>query len=165
MVSSHQFHTWEQGPLLLSIRFHVLFSPIPYMKKGTPLSIYNTMRVLHGLMYGIGKRPWCCIERQWFMVSWFEEARDHGVVYRQIEWSVVSCVYTTPWSLFHQVHTWDHTVFVDHSICLYNTMIFLHQFQTCWPWTTISVYTASWSLLTNSIHENRGHSFCLYDSK
>ena len=45
--------------------------------------------MVHGLMYGIGKRPWCCIERQWSMVSWFEEAIDHGVVYIQIEWSHV----------------------------------------------------------------------------
>jgi hypothetical protein len=28
--------------------------------------------------------------------------------------------------------------------------------------TTLSVYTTSWSLLTNPIHENRGHSICLY---
>ena len=43
MVSSHQFHTWDQGPLYLSIQHHGLFSPVSYMRPGTTLSVYNNM--------------------------------------------------------------------------------------------------------------------------
>jgi hypothetical protein len=52
MVSSYQSHTWEQGPLYLSIQHHGLFSSILFMRPGTTLCLYNTM-----------VRPWCCIER------------------------------------------------------------------------------------------------------
>jgi hypothetical protein len=92
---------------------HGLFSPIPYMKPDTTLSVYTTpwsplinsihetrdhylyiqhhglfftksiienwweetmvlyrQRVIPGLMYETGeKRPWCCIDREWGMVS------------------------------------------------------------------------------------------------
>ena len=41
MISSHQFHTWDQGPLYLSIQHHCLFSPIIYMRPGTTLYIHH----------------------------------------------------------------------------------------------------------------------------
>jgi hypothetical protein len=183
MVSSHQFHTWEQGPLLLSIRFHVLFSTIPYMKKGTPLSIYNTMISSHRF-----------------------HTRDQGPLYLPIHyhglflpiiymrtWTTLS-LYTTPWSLLtnsiheimdhsiclyntivssHQLYTWDHGplyLSIQHhclfspiiymrpwtTLCLYNTMVSSHQFHT-WDQESLSVYTTPWSLLTSFIHETRDH--------
>jgi len=129
MVSSHQFHTWDHGPLYLSIQHHDdhgLFTNSIHETRDHSICLYNTM-----------------------VSSYQFHTWDQGSL----------SVYTTPWSLFHQVHTWDHR-----PLCLYNTMVFSHQFQTCWPWTTIYVYTASWSLLTNSIHETRDHSICLYES-
>jgi hypothetical protein len=42
MVSSHQSHTWEQGPLYLSIQHHGLFSPTLFMRPWTTLSVYAT---------------------------------------------------------------------------------------------------------------------------
>jgi hypothetical protein len=145
MVSSHQFHTWEQGPLLLSIRFHVLFSPIPYMKKETPLSIYNTMISSHRF-----------------------HTRDQGPLYLPIHyhglflpiiymrtWTTLS-LYTTPWSLLtNSIHE-----IMDHSICLYNTVVSSHQFHT-WDQGSLSVYTTPWSLLTNFIHETMDHSLSI----
>ena len=145
MVSSHQFHTWEQGPLLLSIRFHVLFSPIPYMKKETPLSIYNTMISSHRF-----------------------HTRDQGPLYLPIHyhglflpiiymrtWTTLS-LYTTPWSLLtNSIHE-----IMDHSICLYNTIVSSHQFHT-WDQGSLSVYTTPWSLLTNFIHETMDHSLSI----
>jgi hypothetical protein len=85
MVSSHQSHAWEQGPFYLSIQHHGLFSQIICMKPGT----------VTGLIYGIGeKRPWCCIDREWSLVScmawdWWEEIM---MLHRQIEWSMVSWI-------------------------------------------------------------------------
>jgi hypothetical protein len=61
MVSSHQSHTWDQGPLYLSIQHHGLFSPIPYMRTGTTLSVYTT--------------PWSLLS------DWWEETM---MLYRQI---------------------------------------------------------------------------------
>jgi hypothetical protein len=57
IVSSHQSHTWEQGPLYLSIQHHGLFSPIPYMRTGTTLSVYTT--------------PWS------LLTNYIHETRDH----------------------------------------------------------------------------------------
>jgi hypothetical protein len=34
MISSHQFHTLDHGPLYLSIQQHGLFSPVSYMRPG-----------------------------------------------------------------------------------------------------------------------------------
>jgi hypothetical protein len=161
MVSSHQLYSWNHGPLYLSIQHHDLFSPIPYMRPGTTLSAYATI---------IGeKRPWWCIDRYsgpWSHVcDWWEETM---MLYREIEWFLVSCIENR-----------------DHSICLFNTMVSSHQFYS-WdqgplylpiqhhglfspiPYmrtgTTLSVYATPWSLLTNSIHETRDHSICLYNT-
>jgi hypothetical protein len=35
-------HTWDQGPLYLSIQHHGLFSSIPYMRPVTIISVYTT---------------------------------------------------------------------------------------------------------------------------
>jgi hypothetical protein len=139
MVSSHQSHTWEQGPLYLFIQHHGLFSPILCMRPGTTLSVYTTSwsqwslvscmglvrrdhdvvltdRVVPGFMHIIGeKRPWCCIDRQ-----------------------------SGPWS--HECSWWE------------ETMVLIPFMRTG---TTLSVYATTWSLLTNTIHENRDHSICL----
>jgi hypothetical protein len=59
-----------------------------------------------------------------------------------------------------------------HSICLCNTVVSSHQFHT-WdheplclctmrPCTTLSIYTTSWSHLTNSIHETMDNPICLH---
>jgi hypothetical protein len=134
MVSSHQFHTWDQGPLSFyttpwslhtnsihetrdhsqSMQHHGLFSPIPYI---------SSYLVVYGLMYGISeKRPWCCIDRVLYGLElvW----KDHDVVYT--EWSMVSCMEFHT-NLIHET--------IDHS-----------------------VNSASWSLLTNSIHKTMDHS-------
>jgi hypothetical protein len=42
MVFSHPFHTWDHGPLYLSIHHHGLFPPILYMRPWTTLSGYAT---------------------------------------------------------------------------------------------------------------------------
>jgi hypothetical protein len=59
MVSSHQSHTWEQGPHYLSIQHHGLFSRITYMRPGATLSVYAT--------------PWS------LLTNYMHETRDHGV--------------------------------------------------------------------------------------
>jgi hypothetical protein len=60
MVSSHQLYAWDQEPLYLSIQYHGLFSPIPYM--------WEEIMMLHRQI-------------EWSMVSWIELVRrDHGVV-------------------------------------------------------------------------------------
>jgi hypothetical protein len=155
MVRRNHGDTGEQGPLYLSIQHHGLFSPIPYMRTVTTLSVYTTTwslltnpihenrdhsiwtdRVVPVLMYGIGeKRPWCCIDRyngHWSHVwDWWEETM---VLDRQIEWSLVS---------YHG---------------------FFSPIPCMRTGTTLSVYTTTWSLLTNPIHENRDHSICLYNT-
>jgi hypothetical protein len=70
-------HGWDQGPLYLSIQHHGLFSPIPFMRTETTLSVYtipwslltNTIHetsdhsiCLYNIVIG-EKRPWCCIDR------------------------------------------------------------------------------------------------------
>ena len=87
-------------------------------------------------------------------------------------------VYTTPWSLFtNSMHETS-----KHSISIYNIMVSSHQLYAsdqeplylsiqhhglfspilCMrSGTTLYLYTTSWSLLINPIHENRGHSICL----
>ena len=119
MVSYQQFHTWDHGPLYLSIKHHDLFSLIPYMRPGTTLSVY-----------------------------------------------------TTSWSL----STLSTHKTMDHSVCLYITMVSSHQFSA-WdhhglfssvsctrPVSILSVYTTTWSLLANSIYEIMDHFICLYNT-
>jgi hypothetical protein len=96
----------------LSIQHHGLFSPVAYM-----------YRVVYGLMYETGeKRPWCCIDREWSIVSCMEmdhslSMQHHGLFspvsymrpgiticiyntmvsfspspYMRIEWSMISCM-------------------------------------------------------------------------
>jgi hypothetical protein len=90
-------------------------------------------------------------------------------------------LYTTSWSLLtNPIHETS-----DHSICLYNIMVSSHQSHTwslvshVWDWweeTMVSHRQIEWSLvscmewdwwpwflLTNSIHETRDHSICLYN--
>ena len=48
-------------------------------------------RVVYGLMYGIGmKRPCCCIQIEWSLVSCMKLVRKDHDVYT--EWSMVSCM-------------------------------------------------------------------------
>jgi hypothetical protein len=98
MVSSHQSHTWEQGPLYLSIQHHGLFSPI--------------------------------------LLDWWEETM---MFYKQIEWSLVSCM-----GLVRR----------DHDVVWTDIMVtgLMYGIET------------PWSLLTNHIHENRDHSICLFNT-
>jgi hypothetical protein len=110
-------------------------------------------RVVSVLMYGIGeKRPWCCIDRwsgHWSHVwDWWEETM---VLYRQSgPWSMVS---------YQPFYTWDQGplyLSIQHHGLL-STIPYMR------PRTTLSVYKTPWSLLTNSIHETRDHSICLYN--
>jgi hypothetical protein len=139
MVSSHQFHTWEQEPLLLSIRFHVLFSTIPYMKKGSQ-HVWNwcekTM-VLYRQIEWSTKTVWSHVWTWW--------KRDHGVVYTDSDpWSHGLLhtnsihettdhsiyLYTTPWSLASSNHeTMDHCLSIQHHGLL--------PIPYMRPWTTI----------------------------
>jgi hypothetical protein len=136
MVSSHQFHTWDQGPFYLSIQQHGLFMPI---------------------MYGIGeKRPWCCIEREWSLVSCMELVwRYHDVVWT--EWSMVWnwCENTMMFNSIHE--TIDHSLYIQHHgvftpipdhrpLCPYNIMVSSHQFHT---WDQGPLYSDLWSHVWN----------------
>jgi hypothetical protein len=60
-----------EEPLYLSIQHHGLFSPITYMRPETTLSVYTTSWSL--------------------LTNHIHENRDHSL-YRQIEWSLVSCM-------------------------------------------------------------------------
>jgi hypothetical protein len=107
------------------------------------------------------------------------------MLYRQIEWSLVSCmglvrrdhgvttlsVYTSRWFLLtnsvhetnmassHQCHAQDQWALY---LCILHRGLF-SPIPYMRSWTTLSVYTTPWSLLTNPIHENRSHSICLYN--
>jgi hypothetical protein len=166
MVSSHQFHTWDQGPFYL------------------PWCCID--KVVHGLMYGISeKSPWCWIDRDWSMVSCIKLVwRDHdvyrvvyGLMYgigvkkqwccMKIEWSLISCMKLVrkdhdAYSEWFMVSI-DHSLYIQHRglftpipdhrpLCLYNIMVSSHQFHT-WDQEPLSVYATSWSLLTNSIQD------------
>ena len=191
VISSHQSHTWEQGPLYLSIKPHGLFSPTLFMRPWTTLSVYTTSwSLLTNPIYETRDHSICLYNT---MVSSHQSHTwDQWPLYLSIQHRLFSpipymrtgttlSVYTTPWSLLtNPIHENR-----DHSICLYNTMISSHQSHT-WeqgplylsikphglfsptlfmrPWTTLSVYTTSWSLLTNPIHETRDHSICLYNT-
>ena len=141
MVSSHQVHTWDQGLLYLST---------------TPWSLY----------------AWTIHETINTMVSSHQfHTWDQGPL----------DLSTIPWSLLiNSIHETR-----DHSICLYITMVSSYQFYT-WEygllylytqqhglfspitymrsWTTLSIYTTPWSLLTSFIHETRDHSIYLYNT-
>jgi hypothetical protein len=98
MVSSHQSHTWDQGPLCLSMQHHGLFSPIPYMRPGTTLSVYTTPWFLltnpiqenrdHSIcLYNTMVSSWSLVScMEW---DWWEEIM---MLHRQIEWSMVSWI-------------------------------------------------------------------------
>jgi hypothetical protein len=135
MVSSHQFHTWDQ----LERRDHDAYT------------------VIYGLMYGIGvKRQWCCIQIEWSLFWCMKLVRkDHQTIDHS--------VYTTSW--YHHTNsiheTIDHSLYIQHHglftpipdhrpLCLYNIMVSSHQFHT-WDQEPLSVYATSWSLLTNSM--------------
>jgi hypothetical protein len=117
------------------------------------------------------------------LTNYIHETRDHYLSIQHhglfspiayMRTGTTLSVYTTPWSLItNPIHENR-----DHCICLCNTMVSSHQSHT-WeqgplylsiqphslfsptlfmtPWTTLSVYITSWSLLTNPIHENRDH--------
>ena len=192
MVSSHQSHTWEQGPLYLSIQHHGLFSPIPYMRTGTTLSVYKTpWSLLTNYIHETRDHSICLYNTMvsshqshtWEQGPLYLSIQHHGL-FSQILYmkpGTTISVYTTSWSLLtNPIHENR-----DHSICLYNTVISSHQSHT-WeqgsiylsiqphglfsptlfmrPWTTLSLYTTSWSLLTNPIHETRDHSISLYNT-
>jgi hypothetical protein len=106
MVSSHQSHTWEQWPFYLSIQHHGLFSPIPYMRTGTTLSVYATPWFLLTNPIHENRDHSVCLYNT--MVSshqlhaWDQEPlylsiQHHGlfspiICMRQIEWPLFSCM-------------------------------------------------------------------------
>jgi hypothetical protein len=123
----------DHGPLYLSIQHHGLFSPIPYMRPGTTLSVYTT--------------PWSLLTNP------IHETSDHSiclynimVLYRQIKWSMISYM-----ELVRRDHGVVYTDRVPTGL-VHDT----DEKRPCW-----SHALNSWSLLTNHIHENRGHSICL----
>jgi hypothetical protein len=77
MVSSHQLHTWDQGPLsVYTTPWSLLTSFIHETRDHSIWVVHGLMyesgekrpwciyRVVYGLMYETGeKRPWCCIDR------------------------------------------------------------------------------------------------------
>ena len=174
MVSSHQFHTWDQGPLSFyttpwslhtnsmhenrdhsqSMQHHGLFSPIPYIS--SYLCICNTMVSSHQF-HTWDHRPLYIHHGLFSPVSYMRPGTTLSV-------------YTTTWSLHaNSIHeTIDHSLYIQHHglftpipdnipLCLYNIMVSSHQFHT-WDQGPLSFYTTSWSLHTNSIHETRDHS-------
>ena len=155
MVSYQQFHSWDHGPLYLSIKHHDLFSLIPYMRPVTTLSVYTTSWSLstlstqdHGPLclsmhhHGFFS-PIQCMRSPWpLLISLMHKTSEHSI-----------CVYYTVFSS-RQFHIWDHGplyLSIQHH-GLFSPTLFMR------PWTTLSVYTTSWSLLTNPIHETRDHS-------
>jgi hypothetical protein len=101
--------------------------------------VVSTDRVAPFLMYGIGeKRPW----------NSMHETRNQSLSLNNI---MVSS---------HQSHTWEleplYLSMQHHG--LFSPTLFMR------PWTTLSVYSTSWSLLTNPIHKKRGHSICRYNT-
>jgi hypothetical protein len=160
MVSLCLGHTWDH-------KHHGLFPPIPYMRPGTTRSVYNSMVSETMMLYRqrVGERSMVsCMELVWrdhdvaytevwtYVWNWWEETmmlhrlRVVPVLMHRIGVKRPWCCIEREWSL---VHTWDHR-----PLCIYNIMVFSHQFQTI----EHSVYTTSWSLLTNSIHETIDHS-------
>jgi hypothetical protein len=159
-LSSHQFLTWDQGPLYmsttswslnnsihetmdhyLSIQHHGLFSLIPYMRPGTTLSVYTTSwSLINHFIHETRDHSICHME---------SVRRDHGVVYtdRVIAGLVHDTDEKRPW-WSHALNWWEETTPIPYMR----------------PVTTLSVYTTSWSFLTNPIHENRDHSICLYNT-
>jgi hypothetical protein len=104
------------------------------------------------LMHGISeKRSRSSIFRESGPCShawdWWEETM---VLYRQIEWSLFSCM----WLVRR-----DHDVVylsIQHR-GLFSPIPYMR------TGATLSVYKTPWSLLTNSIHETMDHSICLYN--
>jgi hypothetical protein len=146
-------HTWEQGPLYLSMQHHGLFSPIPCMRTGTTLSVYTTTwSLLTNPIHENRKRPWCCIDRyngHWSHVwDWWEETM---VLDRQIEWSLVSCMWLVRRD--HDVVSIQY-MRTGATLSVYNTMVSSHQLYS-WDNGPLYAYTTPWSLPTNPIHENR----------
>jgi hypothetical protein len=90
MVSSHQSHTWDQGPLYLPIQHHGVFSPIPYMRPWTTLSVYTTSwSLLTNPIHETRDHSICLYNTMSHEYNWWEETM---VLYRQIEWSLFSCI-------------------------------------------------------------------------
>jgi hypothetical protein len=146
---------------------------------------HDVYRVVYGLMYGIGmKRPCCCIQRV-VPGLMYETGHtwDHRplciyniMVFSHQFQTIEHSVYTTSWSLLtNSIHeTIDHSLYIKHHglftpipdhrpLCLYNIMVSSHQFHT-WDHRPLSVYTTSWTFLTNSIHETRDNSIFLYNT-
>jgi phage terminase small subunit len=177
MVSSHQFHTWDQGPLSFyttpwslhtnsihetrdhsqSMQHHGLFSPIPYIS--SYLCICNIMVSSHQF-HTWDHRPLSVYTTSWsLLTNSIHETRDNSIfLYNTMVFS-------------HQVHTWDQGLLYLSTTpwSLYawaihetiNTMVSSHQFHT-WDQGPLDLFTIPWSLLINSIHNTRDHSICLY---
>jgi hypothetical protein len=165
----------EKIALYLSIQHHGLFSPIICMRPGTTLSVYATSWfLLTNPMHEIRNHSICLYN---IMVSSHQSHTwEQGplylsktmVLYRQIEWSLISCMELVRRD--HGVVYSDRVVPVllygigEKRPCLsiqhhglFSPIPYMR------PGTTLSVYTTSWSLLTNPIHETRDHSICLYN--
>ena len=160
MVSYQQFHTWDHGPLYLSIKHHDLFSLIPYMRPGTTLSVYTTSWSLSTLSTHKTMDHSVCLYITMVSSQQFSPWDHHGLFSSVSCTRPVSiiCVYYTMVSS-HQFPIWDHGplyLSIQHH-GLFSPTLFMR------PWTTLSVYTTSWSLLTNPIHETSDHSICLYN--
>jgi len=139
MVSSYQFYAWEHGLLYLYTQHHGLFSPIPYMRPWTTLSVYTTPVSSHQLY-------------TWDQGPLYLSIQHHGLFSPSpyMRPGPILSVFTTPWSL---------SAWAIHETI--KTMVSSHQFHT-WDQGPLSVYTIPWSLLSNSSHEKRDHSICIY---
>ena len=134
MVSSHQLCAWDHGPLYLSIQYHDLFSPIPYMRPGTTLSVYTTpWSLLTNPIHETSDHSICLYNmisshqsHTWEQGPLYLSIQHHGlfspITYMRI--GTTLSVYTTPWSLLtNAMHETR-----NHSISLYNIMVSSHKF-------------------------------------
>ena len=174
MVSSHQFYTWDQGPLSvyatswslltnsihkfisLYMQHHGLFTPIPYMRPGTTFFLYNTMVSSHQF-YTWDQGPLSVYATSWSLLTnsihkFISLSIQHHGLFSLIPYmrqGTILSFFTTPWSLLtksiHETRAY--------SICLQHHGLFM-------PGPYMRPYTP-WSLPTNSIHETRDHSTCL----
>ena len=149
IASSHQCHAQDQWAL-----HHGLFSPIPYMRSWSTLSVYTTSWSLLTNPIHENRDHYICLYITMVSSPQFY-TRDRGPL-SVCNIMVSSRQFHTPrsWTTLSVYTTWDHGP--------------LHGLFSLIPHMrkgiTLSVYITPWSLLNNSIHETRDHSICLYNS-
>jgi hypothetical protein len=80
------------------------------------------------------------------LMHWIGEKKPSWCIDRQSgPWSYVWTRWKKTMMLYKQIEWYG----------LFSPTLFMR------PWTTLSVYTTSWSLLSNPIHETRDHSICV----